>query len=87
MFIFETKILEYFIYLFSNNNLSELVSSKILKVIDNYLKRFKNENKENKEYLIIYHKFKELFDYCDKINNLNYKDIPSISKNIENNYN
>jgi hypothetical protein len=40
IFIFKTKILEYFIYLFSNNNLSELVSSKILKVIDNYLKRF-----------------------------------------------
>ena len=87
MFIFKTKILEYFIYLFSNNNLSELVSSKILKVIDNYLKRFKNENKENKEYLIVYHKLKELFDFCDKINKLNFKDIPVISRNIENNYN
>ena len=87
IFIFKTKILEYFIYLFSNNNLSELVSSKILKVIDNYLKRFKNENKENKEYLIVYHKLKELFDFCDKINKLNFKDIPAISRNIENNYN
>ena len=88
MFISKTKILEYLIYLFSNNNLSHLVSTKILKVIDNYLKRFKNENKENKEYLIIYHKFKELFDFCNKINDLNSKElISSISKNIENNYN
>lgn len=88
IFISKTKILEYFIYLFSNNNLSDLVSSKILKVIDNYLKRFKNEYKENKEYLIVYHKFKELFDFCSKINDLDCKElISSISKNIENNYN
>jgi hypothetical protein len=88
MFIYKTKILEYFIYLFSNNNLNEVVSMKILKVIDNYLKRFKNEYKETKEYLIVYHKFKELFDFCNKINDLNCKElIFSISKNIENNYN
>jgi hypothetical protein len=88
MFIYKTKILECFIYLFTNNNLSDLVSIKILKVIDNYLKRFKNEYKENKEYLIVYHKFKELFDFCNKINDLNWKEVIfSISKNIESNYN
>ena len=88
MFIYKTKILECFIYLFTNNNLSDLVSIKILKVIDKYLKRFKNEYKENKEYLIVYHKFKELFDFCNKINDLNCKEVIfSISKNIESNYN
>ena len=85
-FIFNTKILEYFMFLFSTNNLSLLVYNKIIKVIDIYLKRFSVELKGSKEYLYIYYKFKDIFEFSDKINNLDNQLISSVVKNIETNY-
>ena len=89
IFIYNTKILEYLIYLLSNSNLCEKVSIKILKVVDIYLKKFNNFEKENIEYYIIYNKFKDLFNSSEKIHNNNYINnniIESIDKNIINNY-
>jgi hypothetical protein len=89
IFIYNTKILEYLIYLLSNSNLCEKVSIKILKVVDIYLKKFNSYEKENIEYYIIYNKFKDLFNSSEKIHNNNYINnniIESIDKNIINNY-
>jgi len=89
IFIYNTKILEYLIYLLSNCNLSEKVSIKILKVVDIYLKKFNNIEKEKIEYYIIYNKFKDLFNSSEKIHNNNFINndiIESIDKNIINNY-
>ncbi len=89
IFIYNTKILEYLIYLLSNCNLSEKVSIKILKVVDKYLKKFNNFEKDNIEYYIIYNKFKDLFNSSEKIHNNNFINndiIECIDKNIINNY-
>ena len=85
-FIFNTKILEYFLFLFNTNNLDLLVYNKIIKVTDIYLKRFNAELKGSKEYLFIYYKFKDIFQFSDKINHLDNQLISSVIKNIETNY-
>jgi hypothetical protein len=89
IFIYNTKVLEYLIYLLSNCNLIEKVSIKILKIVDIYLKKFNNFEKENIEYYIIYNKFMDLFNSSEKIHNNNYINndiIENIDKNIINNY-
>ena len=89
IFIYNTKVLEYLIYLLSNCNLIEKVSIKILKIVDIYLKKFNNFEKENLEYYIIYNKFKDLFNSLEKIYKNNYINndiIERIDKNIINNY-
>ena len=56
-FIYETKALEYLIYIISNSNCEKTLMRKILKLVDNYLSRFKEENKKDIEYNIIFNKF------------------------------
>ena len=60
IFIFNTKILEYLIYLLSTFYLGNKVSYKIMKLVNNYLNRFKESEKENVEYYIIFNKFQDL---------------------------
>jgi hypothetical protein len=86
-FIYKTQILEYLIYLLSNFNLNETVFRKIIKVIDLYLKRFKSQEKQNKEYIIIYNKFQDFIKSSDKITeNNNGEIVYYLEKNIINNY-
>ena len=56
-FIYETKVFEYLIYLMSNSKLSKKIVVKILKLVDNYLSRFKEKEKNDIEYIIIFNKF------------------------------
>ena len=71
-FIFNTKILEYLIYLISNSIKDKKIVIKILELIDNYLSRFRNCDKDNAHYLVIYNKFKDfLFCFHDLINEEN----------------
>ena len=87
-FIYDTKILEYFIYLFRTSNISQKICTKIIIIIDNYLSKFNIEYKKNNEYLIIYQQFCDLFQSCEKINKLsNLGLINAVAKNIQNNYN
>ena len=86
-FIYNTKIIHFMIYLFTTNNLSQLINEKIIKLIDRYLKKFTKDKKESEEYSTIYHKFKDLLNLCDKINNLECQDcVEIIQNNIMNNY-
>ena len=87
-FFFDIKILEYLMYIFACCNIGTKCSSKILEVIDLYLSLFSNEAKETREYLIIYNKFKDLFQMSEKINLLNEKEemIQAIEKRIISNY-
>lgn len=87
-FIFECKILEYLIHIFVSFNIGKLTCNKILELIDYYLSMFKKEFKEKKEYLIIYNKFKDLFQSSEKIILLNEEKskIPLIEKRIRANY-
>ena len=93
-FIFNTKILEYLIFLFTSNNVGSVVLIKILKIIDHYLSLFRKELKETNEYLIIFHKFKELFESSETIiifyeedkKKKNSKIISAIEKRIKENY-
>ena len=87
-FIFNTKILDYFLYLITTNNISKIVCRKILKLIDCYLKKFNKENKGTEEYLLIFHKFKDVMQSSDIINDIdNINIITIITENIKNNYN
>jgi len=71
-FIFNTKILEYLIYLISNSIKDKKIIIKFLELIDNYLSRFRNCDKDNAHYLVIYNKFKDfLFCFHDLINEEN----------------
>ena len=90
-FIFNTRILEYFIFLFASGNEENLILNKIIKIIDYYLSIFKKDLKETKEYLIIYHKFKELLESSEIIILIDqksklYKSISKVEKKIESNY-
>ena len=58
VFINDTNILEYLIYLISNTNYNTTLAKKILKLIDIYLNIYKSYGKENFEYLVILNKFK-----------------------------
>ena len=82
-FIYNSKIMHYLIYLFTTNNLSELLCRKIIKLIDIYLKKFNKNQKESEEYIMIYQKFKDLSNSSDKFNNLEIQDV---LENIKNNY-
>ena len=82
-FIYNSKIIHYLIYLFTTNNLSELIRRKIIKLIDIYLKKFNKNQKESEEYIMIYQKFKDLSNFSDKFNNLEIQDV---LENIKNNY-
>lgn len=75
-------------HIFDCLNIGTKCSSKILEVIDLYLSLFSNEAKETREYLIIYNKFKDLFQMSEKINLLNEKEemIQAIEKRIISNY-
>ena len=87
-FIYDKKILQYFMYLFCTSNLNQKIYVKIIKVIDQYLKRFNSKTRESEQFQMIYFKFKDLFQHSNKINNLNKQElISSIEKNIENKYN
>ena len=66
-FIFNTKILEYLIYLLSSFNFSGKVTSKIMKLVVNYLSRFEESEKENIEYCIIFNKFQDLLNPVSQI--------------------
>ena len=69
-FIYNTKVLEYLIYLLSKSNNDEKIIIKILKLIDNYLSRFNNSDKEIFEYLIVFNKIKDWLNiFHDIINN------------------
>ena len=69
IFIYNTKVLEYLIYLISNSNQEQKLVIKVLKLIDNYLSRFINNKKEEFEYLVIYNKFKDCINlFSDIIN-------------------
>ena len=69
IFIYNTKVLEYLIYLISNSNQEQKLVIKVLKLIDNYLSRFNNNKKEEFEYLVIYNKFKDCINlFSDIIN-------------------
>ena len=87
-FIFECKILEYLIHIFVSFNIGKLTCNKILELIDYYLSMFKKEFKEKKEYLIIYNKFKDLFQSSEKIILFNEEKskIHLIEKRIRANY-
>ena len=87
-FIYNTKILQYFIFLFSTTDINGIAAEKILKIINSYLSHFSKDKKESEEYLIIFNKFIDLLESCDKINKLNCIDLISdITENIKNNYN
>ena len=87
-FLFDTKIFEYLIYVFASFNIGRHCCFKILRLIDKYLSLFKIELKETKEYLIIYNKFRDLFQSSEKIillTNEDY-DIRVIEKRLLSNY-
>ena len=88
-FIYNTKILEYMINLISFNELSEVVTLKMLKVIDHYLRKFKKEEQNRDEFLCVFYKLVDLFKLTDKILKINKKKnvIEFISNNIRNRYN
>ena len=86
-FIYNTKILEYFIIIFNSANTNQKKKKKILTIIDRYLKRFKDKEKQSEEFLIIFHKFYDLFISSDKINLIECQDIISeIKKNLNGKY-
>ena len=68
-FIYNSKVLEYLIYLISKNNNDKKIIIKIMKLVDNYLSRFSNNEQENLEYLIIFNKFKDWLNIFHDINN------------------
>ena len=87
-FIYNTKILQYLILLFCTTDINKLVAEKTLKIINSYLSHFPKDKKESEEYLIIFNKFIDLLESCDKINNLDcFELISDITENIKNNYN
>ena len=68
-FVYETKVLEYLIYLISNSLWDKKILRKILKLIDNYLSRFNEEKKNDIEYAIIFNKFINWLNlFSDSIN-------------------
>ena len=86
-FIYKTKILQYFIYIFNNMNISNVVCQKILKLINNYLNKFDEKDKENEEFKFIYEKFQEMFTYSERINKLDCMEVIfDIEKNLKNHY-
>ena len=87
-FIFNTNVLKYFMDLFVAGNIGRFISWKILCIIDNYLKLFKSELKETKEYLLIFNQYKDLFTNCEKVLLLRMEnnDISDIEERIKNNY-
>ena len=69
VFINDTNILEYLIYLISNTNYNTTLAKKILKLIDIYLNIYKSYGKDNFEYLVILNKFKNWINlFSDVIN-------------------
>ena len=68
-FIYFTKILEYLIFLLSSFTLNEKVSNKIFKVVDIYLKQFKEKEIKSEEYYIIFQKFQDLIKSLGKKDN------------------
>ena len=87
-FLYEKKILEYLMDIFVSYNIGKIVCYKILELIDYYLSIFNKQLKQTNEYLIIYGKFKDIFQYSEKILLLNeeHNNIPDIVKRIKNNY-
>ena len=87
-FIYNTKILEYMIYLICVNDLSEVICVKMLKVIDKYLIKFKKEERNSEEFLCIFYKLEDLFKSTNKIIKINYKKnvVEFIINNITNKY-
>ena len=68
-FIYETKVLEYLIYLMSNSLFDKKMMRKISKLIDNYLSRFNKETKNDIECVIIFNKFINwIYLFSDSIN-------------------
>ena len=59
-FIYNTKIIEYVIYLLSSFNLNDKVVNKIIKIVNIYLNKFNDSEKENIEYHSIFNKFQDL---------------------------
>ena len=71
-FLYNTKILEYLIYLLSKPSNDKKIIAKILKLVDNYLSRFMSGDKANAHYIVIFNKFKDfLFCFNDLINEEN----------------
>ena len=72
VFINDTNILEYLIYLISNTNYNTTLAKKILKLIDIYLNIYKSYGKDNFEYLVILNKFKNWINLFSNV--INEKD-------------
>ena len=87
-FVYNSRILKFLMDVFIASNLGKFICFKILKLIDFYLKSFKNNGKETNEYLIIYNQFKDLFSNCEKIIVLREENnvISEIEKRIADNY-
>ena len=87
-FIYKTKILQYLIFIFTASNIRDLIIyEKILRLINTYLEQFKDDKKESEEFKMIFHKFIDLIQSSDKINELKCLDIiKNITENIKNKY-
>lgn len=86
-FVYDKKVLQYLMYLFTVTDLNEYICVKILKIVDVYLKKFQN-NKNCEEYMVVYKKLEELFQFSEKIYSFhkNKQIIDNIIYNIKNNY-
>ena len=83
-FIYNTKILQYFLFLTTTINKSQIIFRKICRLIMNYLRKFNNEQKKNEEFQFIFHKFKEIMELSDiKIDDDNFEIDSFIEENEE----
>ena len=83
-FIYNTKILQYFLFLTTNINKNQIIFRKICRLIMSYLRKFNNEQKKNEEFQFIFHKFKEIMELSDiKIDDDNFEIDSFIEENEE----
>ena len=87
-FIYNTKILQYFLFLMTNGNNNMVICSKILRLINTYLSKFSDEKKETEEYRDIYIRLIDFFKSVELINTIDDQElIETIEENIKTNYN
>ena len=83
-FIYNTKILQYFLFLTTNINKNQIIFRKICRLIMSYLRKFNNEQKKNEEFQFIFHKFKEIMELSEiKIEDDNFDIDSFIEENEE----
>ena len=86
-FFYKSKILEYFMFIFNSTDINQIIRIKILKLIDRYLKKFKEKEKQCEEFLLIFHKFYDLFSSSEQINLLEFQEIiRKIKESLNNKY-